>query len=291
MKDELREHKLDKLKKLREKGVEPYPHRYLPYIPIKSCIENWQDESVVNIAGRIMALREHGKSIFFDLKDATARIQIYIKKDILDEESFELFRECIDIGDILAIEGSAFKTRTGEATILAKKFVLLSKSLLPLPEKWHGLKDIELRHRKRYLDMIMNDEVTERILLRSRILKLIRKFLDEKGFTEVETPMLHAVAGGAAGAPFKTHLEAYNLDFYLRIAPELYLKRLLVGGMEKVYEINRSFRNEGISTKHNPEFTMLELYWAYADYKDIMALTEELFSYLAREIKGQDEFQ
>ncbi|MDP8216903.1 MAG: lysine--tRNA ligase [Candidatus Kaelpia imicola] len=291
MKDELREHKLDKLKRLEAKGINAYPNRYLPYDSIVSCLEDWEDDKEVKIAGRIMALRGHGKSIFLDLKDAASRMQVYIKNDILGEDKFATFKECFDIGDIIGVNGETFKTRTGEGTLLAKSVTMLSKSLLPLPEKWHGLKDVEIRHRKRYLDLIMNDESKERFLLKSKIINLLRSFLDKRGFIEVETPMLHAVAGGAAGAPFKTHLEVYDLDLNLRIAPELYLKRLLVGGFEKVYEINRSFRNEGVSTKHNPEFTMMELYWAYADYNDIMALTEELFSFLAREIKGSEEFE
>ncbi|MDP8233622.1 MAG: lysine--tRNA ligase [Candidatus Saelkia tenebricola] len=291
MKDEFREHKLEKLNKLREKGVNPYPYRYLPHEAISSCIDNWKDRRGVKIAGRVMAFREHGKSIFFDIKDSSGRIQVYIKQDIIGEDEFLMFKECIDIGDILGVEGETFKTRTEEPTVLAKTYKVLSKSLLPLPEKWHGLKDVETRHRKRYLDLIMNENVKEIFVLRSKITNLIRKFLGDKGFIEVETPMLHNVAGGAAGAPFATHLEAYDLDLYLRIAPELYLKRLLVGGFEKVYEINRSFRNEGVSTRHNPEFTMLELYWAYADYEDIMKLTEELFTYLAYEIKGSTELE
>ncbi len=291
MKDELREHKLDKLNKLEAKGVNAYPNRYLPYDSIESCLKDWENDKAVKIAGRIMALRGHGKIIFLDIKDATSRMQVYIKNDILGEDSFATFKECFDIGDIIGVSGETFKTRTGEGTVLAKNVMMLSKSLLPLPEKWHGLKDVEIRHRKRYLDLIMSDESKERFIIKSKTISLIRKFLDQKGFIEVETPMLHAVAGGAAGAPFKTHLEAYDLDLNLRIAPELYLKRLLVGGFEKIYEINRSFRNEGISTKHNPEFTMMELYWAYADYNDVMALTEELFSFLAREIKGSEEFE
>ncbi|RKY34600.1 MAG: lysine--tRNA ligase, partial [Candidatus Omnitrophota bacterium] len=188
-------------------------------------------------------------------------------------------------------EGRTFKTRTAEPTVLAEKLKLLSKSLLPLPEKWHGLRDTELRYRKRYLDLIMNDEVKKIFLIRSKVVNLIRSFLDKRGFMEVETPMLHKVPGGAAGKPFKTYHEIYDLELYLRIAPELYLKRLLVGGFEKVYEINRSFRNEGISTRHNPEFTMLELYWAYADYQDMMNLCEELLCYVIDEVKGSLEFE
>ena len=254
MKDELREHKLDKLKRLEAKGINAYPSRYLPYDSIASCLEGWEDDKEIKIAGRIMALRGHGKSIFLDLKDATSRMQVYINNDILGEDKFTTFKECFDIGDIIGVSGETFKTRTGESTVSAKSVTMLSKSLLSLPEKWHGLKDVEIRHRKRYLDLIMNDESKERFLLKSKIMNLLRSFLNEKGFIEVETPMLHAVAGGAAGAPFKTHLEAYDLNLNLRIAPELYLKRLLVGGFEKVYEINRSFRNEGVSTKHNPKY-------------------------------------
>lgn len=291
MKEELRKHKLEKLDTLKAKGINPYPFRYLPVESISSILQNWQDNRLAKVAGRVMALREHGKSIFFDIKDFSAKIQVYIKKDIIGEENFKIFKQGIDIGDILGIEGETFKTKTLEPTILGKKFTLLSKSLLPLPEKWHGLKDVELRFRKRHLDLIINEDVKEIFILRSKIINLIRKFLQQHGFIEVETPMLHPIPGGASGKPFKTKLEVYDLELYLRIAPELYLKRLLVGGFEKVYEINRSFRNEGISTRHNPEFTMLELYWAYADYQDIMKLTEELFSYLAWEIKGDLVFE
>jgi lysyl-tRNA synthetase class 2 len=287
---ELKENRIKKIKELKGKGIEPYPHNYLPVIQISELLSDWQDKRETKIAGRIIAVREHGKSIFLDLKDFTSNVQVYLRKDIIGESNFDIFKNYIDIGDIVGFEGECFKTKTGEPTVLAKRFKLLSKSLLPLPEKWHGLKDIELRYRKRYLDLIMNTQVKEVFILRSKIINLIRNFLQTKGFLEVETPMLHLIPGGAAGKPFETHLDIYNLELYLRIAPELCLKRLLVGGFDKIYEINRSFRNEGVSTRHNPEFTMLELYWAYADYNDIMKLVEELFLYLAKELKGASKF-
>lgn len=291
MLNEFRENRIKKIDGLRKENIKPYPNRYLPVDAIGSILDNWEENRKVKIAGRIMARREHGKSAFLDLKDQTGKIQVYFKKDIIGENQFHIFREYLDIGDFIGVEGMTFKTRTGEPTILAEKFEFLSKSLLPLPEKWHGLKDTELRYRKRYLDLIMNEEVKQIFLTRSKVINLIRSFLDKKGFIEVETPMLHKVPGGAAGKPFKTYLEVYDLELYLRIAPELYLKRLLVGGFEKIYEINRSFRNEGVSTRHNPEFTMLELYWAYADYQDMMNLCEELICYVIKEIKGSLEFE
>lgn len=291
MLNEFRENRIKKIDGLRKENIKPYPNRYLPVDTIGSILDNWEENRKVKIAGRIMARREHGKSAFLDLKDQTGKIQVYFKKDIIGENQFHIFREYLDIGDFIGVEGMTFKTRTGEPTILAEKFEFLSKSLLPLPEKWHGLKDTELRYRKRYLDLIMNEEVKQIFLTRSKVINLIRSFLDKKGFIEVETPMLHKVPGGAAGKPFKTYLEVYDLELYLRIAPELYLKRLLVGGFEKIYEINRSFRNEGVSARHNPEFTMLELYWAYADYQDMMNLCEELICYVIKEIKGSLEFE
>jgi len=291
MLDELRENRLRKIGELHRENINPYPHRYLPVDKIGAIVNNWEEDKKVKIAGRVMAKREHGKSAFIDMKDHSGKIQVYFKKDIIGENQFQMFADYIDIGDIIGVEGRTFKTRTAEPTVLAEKFKLLSKSLLPLPEKWHGLRDTELRYRKRYLDLIMNDEVKKIFLIRSKVVNLIRGFLDKKGFMEVETPMLHKVPGGAAGKPFKTYHEVYDLELYLRIAPELYLKRLLVGGFEKVYEINRSFRNEGISTRHNPEFTMLELYWAYADYQDMMNLCEELLCYVIDEVKGSLEFE
>jgi lysyl-tRNA synthetase class 2 len=248
-------------------------------------VDNFVENKEVFLAGRMMALRSHGKAIFADLKDPTGKIQIYLKEDIVGREQFVLF-EKIDIGDILGIKGTTFKTQTGELTLKVLEFTFLSKSLRPLPEKWHGLKDIELKLRQRYLDLIVNEELKRTFLLRSRVISGIRSFLDSRGYLEVETPILQAIPGGAAGRPFQTHHNEFDLDLYLRIAPELYLKRLLVSGLEKVYEINKSFRNEGISTRHNPEFTMLEVYTAYVDYQDMMDLAEELIVYLAKEILG-----
>ncbi len=275
--------RLDKLNKLRLLGLEPFGKRFEKTHPIALIIADFKEGLKVKLAGRITAIRSHGKSIFFDIRDETGRIQGYIKSDLIGEKNFEAFNS-LDIGDIIGLTGEVFKTRTGELTVKTDEFILLSKSLKPLPEKWHGLKDIETRYRQRYLDIISNDNSKKVFLARTKIISLMRGFLENKGFLEVETPMLHSIPGGATGKPFKTHHNEYDIDLYLRIAPELYLKKLLVAGFEKVYEINKSFRNEGISTRHNPEFTMLEAYWAYADYTDMMRLTEELFIYLLKEI-------
>ncbi len=281
----------DKLKALQEKGLKPFGSRFEKTATLSSLKDDFEkgdikEGDIVKVAGRLMNLREHGKSFFSDIKDHTAKMQLYTKKDNIGEESWAL-KDLIDIGDIIGAEGELFKTRTGEVTVKVASFILLSKSMRPLPEKWHGLKDIEIRYRQRYLDLISNDEAKEVFLIRSRIVSSIRRFFDDRGYIEVETPMLQPIAGGAAGKPFKTHHNVYDKDLYLRIAPELYLKRLLVGGIEKVYEINKSFRNEGVSPRHNPEFTMMEVYTAYADYNDLMHLTEELVSSLAKEILGK----
>ncbi|MEW6423197.1 MAG: lysine--tRNA ligase [Bacillota bacterium] len=279
--------RLEKLAQLRESNIEPYGGKYPKTHLAREIADNFAafQESRVSVAGRLMARRTHGKTTFADIQDISGRIQLYLRLNDLGEEAYTLFGK-LDIGDILGAEGKVFKTRMGEVTIAVEKFVLLAKSLRVLPEKWHGLKDVELRYRQRYLDLIMNPEVKETFVARSRIVHAIRNFLDRRGFLEVETPMMHTIAGGAAARPFITHHNALDMDLYLRIAPELYLKRLLVGGFEKVYEINRNFRNEGISTRHNPEFTMLELYQAYADYYDMMKLTEELISTVAKEVLG-----
>lgn len=279
--------RLEKLARLRENNIEPYGGRFARTHLAREVTDNFDalEEKEVAVAGRIMARRVHGKTTFADLQDVSGRIQIYLRKNDLGDEAYGLFGE-LDIGDIIGVCGRVFRTRTGEVTVAVSRYVLLAKSLRVLPEKWHGLKDVELRYRQRYLDLIMNPEVRETFLARSRIIHTIRNFLDRKGFLEVETPMMHPVAGGAAARPFITHHNALDMNLYLRIAPELYLKRLLVGGFEKIYEINRNFRNEGISTRHNPEFTMLELYQAYADYHDMMNLTEELVSEVAREVTG-----
>jgi lysyl-tRNA synthetase class 2 len=258
-------------------------------IAIGELLNNFQAGKKASISGRIMAKRSHGKAIFMDLKDGTGKIQLYLKEDIVGKDRFSVFED-VDIADIINVNGELFKTHSGEPTVKVEEFAILAKALRPLPEKWHGLKDIELRYRQRYLDLIANEEVKNVFLLRSRIIKNIRNFLDDNGFQEVETPMMHPIPGGAAGRPFKTYHNEYGLDLYLRIAPELYLKRLLVAGLDKVYEVNRSFRNEGVSTKHNPEFTMLEVYSAYADYEDMMRLCQDLIISVADELKGDTKF-
>ncbi|MDD4954406.1 MAG: lysine--tRNA ligase [Candidatus Omnitrophica bacterium] len=287
--NELIEQRKAKLELLKSKGISGYPSFRAQAANIADILKDFQEGQKVNLCGRITAKRLHGKAAFLDLRDSGARIQLYFKADIVGADNFALF-ENIDIADIIAVEGELFKTHTGEPTVKVEKFTFLTKALRPLPEKWHGLKDVDLRYRQRYLDLIVNEEVKKVFTLRSRIIKGIRQFLDERGFQEVETPMMHDIAGGAAGRPFKTHHNEYHLDLYLRIAPELYLKRLLVGGLDKVYEINRSFRNEGVSTRHNPEFTMLEVYSAYANYEDMMQLSQDLIISVAREVFGKEEF-
>ncbi|MCL0107637.1 lysine--tRNA ligase [Peptococcaceae bacterium] len=277
----------NKLEQLIQEGIDPYGGRFVRTHTAKEILDNFEEiegKSVV-LAGRIIAKRGHGKAGFANLQDLSGVIQIYGRLDDLGGEKYKLFQK-LDIGDIVGVEGTVFKTRKGEVTIALKDISMLSKSLRPLPEKWHGLKDIDLRYRQRYVDLIVNPDVRNTFIVRSRVMRSIRDFLDERGFLEIETPMMHPIAGGAAARPFVTHHNALDMDLFLRIAPELYLKRLLVGGFEKVYEINRNFRNEGISTRHNPEFTMLELYQAYADYTDMMNLTEELISSVSKEVLG-----
>jgi len=252
----------------------------------KDIAENTESKEEEKIAGRLVSIRSHGKTSFANIADFSGTIQLYFKKDILGEETYNMFKKT-DIGDIVGVQGSLFKTHTGELTMKVTKFEMLTKSLLPMPEKWHGLKDKEIRYRKRYLDLIANDEVKQTFIVRSKIIKEIRNFLDSLGFFEVETPMMQPIPGGAKARPFTTHHNALDMELYMRIAPELYLKRLLVGGFEKVYEINRNFRNEGLSIKHNPEFTMLELYEAYADFKRVMQITEDLVVHLADKILGR----
>ncbi len=282
-----------KLKELREMGIDPYGGPYECTHSAAELLGQYQDYdgqdleqlSVrCSVAGRLMAWRSFGKAVFSHLQDATGRIQVYFRKDILGER-FSLLKK-LDIGDIIGVKGYLFKTKTGELTIMVEEFVLLSKCLRPLPEKWHGLRDIELRYRQRYLDLIVNPQVRETFLKRARIIRFIRQFLENEGFIEVETPMMQPIPGGATARPFKTHHNALGIDLYLRIAPELYLKRLLVGGCERVFELNRNFRNEGISTKHNPEFTMLEFYVAYRDYNFLMDFTERMLAELVRHING-----
>ncbi|HDS17123.1 MAG TPA: lysine--tRNA ligase [Proteobacteria bacterium] len=290
----LRQQRLKKIDQLKELGVNPFANDFTPSATAAAILDEYQalatealDESAIPvlIAGRIVSLRHFGKAAFAHLQDRSAKIQIYIRKNLLGDQGYQIFK-LLDIGDTVGIKGTVFKTKTGEITVMAAEIKLLTKSLRPLPEKWHGLKDIETRYRQRYVDLIVNREVRETFITRTRIIDFIRAFFKEKDYLEVETPMMQAVAGGATARPFTTHHNALNLDLNLRIAPELYLKRLVVGGFERVFEINRNFRNEGISIKHNPEFTMIEFYQAYATYLDLMSITEELFVSLCRAIKG-----
>ncbi len=276
-----------KLDELREQGIDPFGAKFEISHKAAEVTDNFDklENTSVSVAGRIMAKRNMGKATFAHIQDVSGQIQIYVRVNEVGEETYDLFTH-FDIGDIIGVSGKVFKTRKGEVSVWADRISLLSKSLRPLPEKWHGLKDVELRYRQRYVDLIVNPEVKEVFITRSRIIKAIRNYLDNRGFLEVETPMMHPIPGGAAARPFITHHNTLDMDLYLRIAPELYLKRLLVGGLERVYEINRNFRNEGISTKHNPEFTMLELYQAYADYNDMMDLTEDLIATVSREVLG-----
>ncbi len=283
--------RIEKLNKLREKGIDPYGACYNHATPLKEVLDKYSEEEEgrkVRCTGRIMTMRPHGKAAFLHIKDWTGKLQVYIKLNKVGEEKYDVFR-LLDLGDIIGVEGGVFKTRTGEITVFADDFTVLSKALLPPPEKWHGLKDVELRYRQRYLDLSSNDDVMDLFLKRSNIIKSIRTFLDNRNFVEVETPMMQPIPGGAVAKPFVTHHNVLDMDLFLRIAPELYLKRLLVGGMERVYEINRNFRNEGLSTRHNPEFTMMELYQAYSDYNGMMELTESLISGLANELYGSFE--
>lgn len=276
-----------KLAELREMGIDPFGGRFEQTHHAKDILDNFEgfEDKQVSVAGRIMTKRGHGKASFAHIQDVTGQIQIYVRLNDVGEETYKLFGK-LDIGDIIGVTGRVFKTRMGEITVSAEELVLLTKSLHPLPEKWHGLKDIELRYRQRYVDLIVNPDVRNDFIARSKAIKAIRRYLDEQGFLEVETPTLHTIAGGAAARPFITHHNALDIDMYLRIALELHLKRLLVGGLERVYELGRVFRNEGISTKHNPEFTMLELYQAFADYEDMMVLTENLVAHAAMAVRG-----
>jgi lysyl-tRNA synthetase, class II len=287
--NEIIQQKKAKLEALTAQGVPVYDKPFPNRLDIGEVAGNFQEGKKVSVCGRLMAKRLHGKVIFGDLQDSTGKIQLYIKADFIGQERFNIL-ENIETADFLSVMGELFKTHTGEPTVKVEKFVVLSKALRPLPEKWHGLKDIEVRYRQRYLDLISNEEVKKVFVLRSRIIQSLRAALDQKGFLEVETPMMHDIPGGAAGRPFKTHHNEYNIDLYMRIAPELYLKRLLVAGLDKVYEINRSFRNEGVSIKHNPEFTMLEVYAAFANFEHMMHLCESLIVGVAQEIFGKMDF-
>ncbi|MCP6719129.1 MAG: OB-fold nucleic acid binding domain-containing protein, partial [Patescibacteria group bacterium] len=289
--DKIKKFRLKKLKAIRAAGLPTYPLNTKRTHKIVEAIEGFDSLSrkkkEIVLAGRTMLLRIHGGSTFLQIKDGTGQIQAYLKKDVLGEKGYQFFLDNFDIGDFIEVRGALFKTKKGEKTIEVTDYKMLAKGLRSLPEKWHGLKDVEERFRKRYLDLIFNEETKRKFETRSNIIKTIREFLEKEGFLEVETPILQTLYGGARAKPFKTHLNAMDLDLYLRISPELYLKRLLVGGFEKVYEIGKCFRNEGIDRYHNPDFTMLEFYWAYADYKDLMNLTEKMLSYLLKNVFGK----
>lgn len=287
----------EKLHFYKEKGLNPFRNGLSPKNSVEEMRAQWgeltreqleADKIKVTYAGRIMAFRHFGKAAFVQLKDRTGTLQSYVAIQDIGEEKFGVFKT-FDVGDIVYVEGHLFRTKTNELSVHATAIELLTKSLKPLPEKFHGLTDVEQKYRMRYVDLIMNDDVRKVFEVRSKVVKFIREFLSDRGFFEVETPMMHPIAGGAAARPFATHHNALDMQLFLRIAPELYLKRLLVGGMEKVFEINRNFRNEGISIRHNPEFTMLEFYWAYATYENLMDLTEEMFEGMAKNIHGKAE--
>ncbi|BFH71771.1 MAG: lysine--tRNA ligase [Paenibacillus dendritiformis] len=288
---QIRRNKLDELRKL---GIDPFGAKYSRTHTAKAVLDKYNgmtkeeletEGAVVSLAGRIMAKREMGKASFAHIQDLSGRLQIYVRQDTVPAEKYEAFT-MLDLGDIIGVSGKVFKTKTGELSVKVTDLEVLSKSLYPLPEKYHGLKDVELRYRQRYVDLIMNPDVQQTFIARSRIIQSMRRYLDSLGYLEVETPTLHAIAGGAAARPFITHHNALDMTLYMRIAIELHLKRLIVGGLEKVYEIGRVYRNEGISTRHNPEFTMIELYEAYADYEDIMRLTENMVAHIAQEVLG-----
>nr|WP_036709406.1 lysine--tRNA ligase [Paenibacillus pinihumi] len=296
---ELLQIRRDKLDQLRGLGIDPFGKRFVRTHQAKEVLDAYGELSKeeleekspeVSLAGRIMQKRGMGKASFAHIQDLSGKIQVYVRQDALDAAKYEAF-SMLDLGDIIGVRGTVFKTKTGETSIKVLELEVLTKSLLPLPEKYHGLKDVELRYRQRYVDLIMNPDVQQTFVTRSRIIQSMRRYLDSKGYLEVETPTLHAIAGGAAARPFITHHNALDMQLYMRIAIELHLKRLIVGGLEKVYEIGRVYRNEGISTRHNPEFTMIELYEAYADYKDIMELTENLIVHIAQEVLGTTKIQ
>ncbi|MBS4193395.1 lysine--tRNA ligase [Bacillus sp. FJAT-49705] len=289
----------EKMNSLREKGLDPFGKRFERSHQSKELIEQYgelekedlEQKSVsVTVAGRIMTKRGKGKAGFAHIQDLTGQIQLYVRKDAVGDEKYEIF-DSVDLGDLVGVSGTLFKTQVGELSIKVQGFELLTKSLRPLPDKFHGLKDVEQRYRQRYLDLIMSEESKNTFVTRSRIIQSMRRYLDSLGYLEVETPMMHSIAGGASARPFITHHNALDMELYMRIAIELHLKRLIVGGLEKVYEIGRVFRNEGVSTRHNPEFTMIELYEAYADYRDIMSLTENLIAHIAQEVHGTTKIQ
>ena len=280
-----------KLEALRQAGIDPYPPRARrTHTAAAALAAGAADPPVedhpITVVGRLVAVRIMGKASFAHIEDGTGRIQIYVRQDTVGEAAYDFFRRSLDLGDFVEVSGTLFRTHTGEITVRAQAIRLLAKTLLPLPDKWHGLRDVETRYRHRYVDLMVNPEVRQVFITRARIVQALRRFLDDRGFLEVETPILQPIYGGAAARPFITHHNQLDQDLYLRISFELYLKRLLVGGYERVYEIGRDFRNEGVSFKHNPEFTQLEYYWAYADYEQVMALTEEMVSTVAQQVLG-----
>lgn len=285
----------EKVARMQEEGKDPFGERFDRSHTADTVQAEFGDfskeeletkDTVLSLAGRVMTKRGKGKAGFAHIQDLSGQVQIYVRKDAVGDEMYELFED-LDIGDIIGVSGTAFKTKVGELSVKLSSIHLLSKSLRPLPDKFHGLRDVEQRYRQRYLDLIANPEVRDTFVLRSRIMQSMRRYLDDKGYLEVETPMLHSIPGGAAAKPFVTHHNALDMELYIRIAIELHLKRLIVGGLEKVYEVGRVFRNEGISTRHNPEFTMMELYAAYTDYNDIMDLTESLIAHIAQDVLGK----
>ncbi len=288
--DELRNERLKKLKNLRSAGIWPYPGETKRTHAIGAALSDWKKledaQKEIIVAGRLRSMRGHGGMLFGDIQDGTGKIQILLKKDGLGEKSYQFFADNFDVGDFVQIRGTAITTQRGEKTVLAVDYKMLAKALRPLPDKWHGLQDTEERYRKRYLDLIFNEDVRKKFVIRTEIVRAIRNFLNERGFMEVETPILQTIYGGATAKPFKTYFNAYDMDVFLRIAPELFLKKLLVGGFEKVYEIARNFRNEGVDKQHNPDFTMLEFYWAWSDYRQLMKFTEEMMAYVLEKVLG-----
>jgi len=299
MSDFIREQKIKEVEELREMGINPFPYKYERTHTCEEVVEEFEginpgetkEDVSLKVCGRIMAIRDHGKSAFFVIKDFYSKLQAYIRKSEVGAEKYDLFKKHISTGDFIGITGFPFRSKTGELSIYVKDFELLTKSVRPMPEKWHGLKDKEIIYRQRYVDLLSNEESMNRFKIRFKAMQLIREFMISRGYVEVETPMLHYTLGGASARPFVTHMNAYDIDMYMRIAPELYLKRFIVGGFDRVFEINRNFRNEGVSYKHSPEFTMMELYQSYADYNDMMELQESLFAFVVKELFGTYEVE
>ena len=293
--DQIKQNRLEKTDKLRRLGFNPYPSKVKRSHSVSQALADFlvlsRDQKEISLAGRVMAMRQHGGSSFMDIQDGTGRIQVFLQRDTLGPKLYDFFKEYFDLGDFVQVSGVLFETKAGEKTLKVQDLNIATKALFPPPSEWYGLKDPELRYRQRYLDILLNPETRRIFEVRAQLVKEIRNFLDQKGFLEVETPILQPQYGGAKAKPFRTHLNALDVDLFLRISPELYLKRLLIAGFDKVYELSRNFRNEGIDRSHNPEFTMLEFYWAYADYKDLMNMCEEMFVKIVTAIHGQPEFE